>query len=174
VHGSEVASVTGGADNLKEQLPSRKGATKLRRQPFAPAAHAIKLLLNRGRLFETLLKAHCTAFRLDSPRRLPALLESVLRHTDHSELPEEEPKQILANPTVLEKLLGRDFTDNPGSECDRRLRKPSRRLSRPGFPRYGITSCLPVNRAQLHELLIIPENIPLAKGFAASSQIAFR
>ncbi|MGA7590639.1 MAG: hypothetical protein WBW02_09015 [Candidatus Sulfotelmatobacter sp.] len=27
------------------------------------------------------------------------------------------------------------------------------------FPRYGITSCLPVNRAQLHELLIIPENI---------------
>jgi hypothetical protein len=30
---------------------------------------------------------------------------------------------------------------------------------------------LPVNRAQLHELLIIPENIPLAKGFAASAQI---
>jgi hypothetical protein len=28
------------------------------------------------------------------------------------------------------------------------LRKPSRRLSRPGFPRYGITSCLPVIRPE--------------------------
>jgi hypothetical protein len=47
------------------------------------------------------------------------LFESVLRHTDHRELPEEERKQIFANPTVLEKLLGRDFTNNPGSESNR-------------------------------------------------------
>src|ERR1700691_4015274 len=29
------------------------------------------------------------------------------------------------------------------------LRKPSRRLSRPGFPRFGITSCLPVRTKPL-------------------------
>ncbi len=134
VHGSEVASVTGRADNLKKQLPCRASATKLRRQPFAPTAQTIKLLLERDCLFETLLKTDLTktgltktdrtktdriAFRWDCSQRLQALLGFVFRHTDHRNREtssEEKPKQSTAKPSSFGKVAGEVAAQNHDSK----------------------------------------------------------